>query len=313
MIQNEKINVGGQAVIEGVMMRSPHSMAIVVRKPDGGVASKEKPWVSISEKMKIFKLPFFRGTIVLFEALFNGMEALVFSANQAVPEEDDKLSTTQMVFTIIFALLLAMVLFVALPHILTAYLDFSIRTFKFHAVDGFIKISFFLLYIWGISFSKDIKRIFQYHGAEHKAIFTYEAGEELTVENARKYTTLHPRCGTSFVLMVLLISILFFSVVFPFLPQWTSFGKVYENSANILIKIFLLFPIAGISYEITRLSGKKPDNPVIKFFIFPGLMMQKITTKEPTDDQLEIALESIKKALLLENEFIKEKCNVQSS
>jgi uncharacterized protein YqhQ len=310
VLMDKKIRVGGQAVIEGVMMRSPKSLAIAVRKPNGEIVIKNDVWVSISEKIKILKKPFLRGTIILIESLINGISALSFSANQALDEEDtdkeEKIHPIAMAATIAFALAFGMFLFVVLPHYLTDLFSkvskggFSVESYKFHLIDGFIKIGIFVAYVWGISLIGDIKRVFMYHGAEHKSIFAYEAGEELTVENARKYSTLHPRCGTSFILIVLLISIFLFSAIFPLFPKFPSLPKYLKNIIYIFIKIPLMMPIAGISYEIIRLSGKKRDNKILRLITLPGLMIQKITTKEPTDDQLEIAISALKAALQTE-------------
>jgi uncharacterized protein YqhQ len=309
----EKINVGGQAVLEGVMMRSPRSFAVAVRRPNGDIVIREERWISIWDRLKFLKKPFLRGAIVMFEALYNGLSALSFSANEAAREEKegemeaDALSPLALTFTIIFSLAFGLLLFVGLPHALTwgvgraAGTNLDVDSFAFHLIDGAIKLAIFIAYIWLISLLKEVRRVFQYHGAEHKSIFTYENGEELTVQNARKYTTYHPRCGTSFLIMVLLISIFIFAVVFPYVPKFSE--SVFVNQAlNVLMKIFLMFPIAGLSYEFTKLSGKHPHNPVVKIFIQPGLWMQRLTTIEPDDDQLEVALVALKTSLWRETQ-----------
>jgi uncharacterized protein YqhQ len=315
----KKIKVGGQAVIEGVMMRSPKSLAIAVRKPNGEIVVKNDVWVSISEKLKFLKKPFFRGVIILIESLVNGISALSFSADQALDEgeegEEKKIHPLAMAMTIAAAFGFGIVLFVIIPHYLTDLMSkmsesgFTVETYRFHLIDGLIKIAIFIAYVWGISLLEDIKRVFMYHGAEHKSIFAHEAGDELTVENAKKYSTLHPRCGTSFIMVVLLISILVFSSIFPMLPKFPGLPKYLKNLIHIFIKIPLMLPIAGISYEIIKLSGKKRDNKLLKVMTVPGLLMQKITTREPTDDQLEVALTALKAALQTEEAVEKEKAS----
>lgn len=302
---NKPMNVGGQAVIEGVMMRGPKSIAIACRKPNNEIVLKEDKWISISEKLKFLKWPVFRGVIVLFESLINGIQALSFSANVAAEAEQEKegkgeekkLSKVAIAGSIIFAFILGMVIFVIVPHLLTEISGFDTKSFSFHLVDGIIKIIFFLGYIIGISFLKDIRRVFQYHGAEHKSIFAFEAGEELTVENIKKYTTKHARCGTSFIMIVLIISIFFFSAVYPFMPEFASLHPVLKKIVYIFIKIPLMFPIAGLAYETIKLSAKYKNKLLVKIFIAPGIWIQYITTKEPTDDMIEVAVASLKAVL----------------
>jgi uncharacterized protein YqhQ len=305
-----KISVGGQAVIEGVMMRAPNALAIAVRKPNGEVAVKEDVWRSLSQRMKFLKWPLIRGTIVFLEALINGLQALSYSANQALEDEKgkgaDKLSSLALTLVMALAFGIGILFFVVLPHYLTGFLgqlwgsDLSVDSTTFHLIDGLIKIFFFVSYIYFISFMKDIRRIFQYHGAEHKCIFAYESGDELTIQNCQKYSTLHPRCGTAFLLLVFLISILLFSVTFPFLPKFPGLGKTLENLVYIGIKLPLLFPIAGIAYEVIKISGKKPNHPLLRWIIAPGLWLQRLTTRPPSDDQVEIALRALQGALRLE-------------
>ena len=304
-----KIAVGGQAVIEGVMMRAPNALAIAVRRPNGEVVVKEDVWRSFSNRFKFLKWPFVRGSVVLFETLVNGMQALSFSANQALEEgKDEKLSSWAIASVMAVAFGIGLLFFVVLPHYLTGFLgqafgrELSVESFLFHLVDGLIKVLFLVAYIYAISQLKDIRRIFQYHGAEHKSIFAYEAGEELTVSNARKYSTLHPRCGTAFLLFVVVISIVLFSALFPFLPRFPGLGKAAANVVYVAIKLPLLFPIAGIAYELIKLSGKKADHPILRLAIAPGLWLQRLTTRPPTDDQLEIALRALQGALRIETD-----------
>ncbi|MFH1138563.1 MAG: DUF1385 domain-containing protein [Pseudomonadota bacterium] len=303
----EKFNVGGQAVLEGVMMRSPKALAVAVRKPNGEVVVKESRWRGISDRVPLLKRPFFRGVVVLIEAMVNGIDALTFSANQALEgENQDALGPWALTGTIAFSLGLGVALFVILPHYLSLLLGrlgpiaFGVDSLAFHAADGVIKLAVFLAYIWGISLLKDIARVFEYHGAEHKSIYAYEDGRELTVENAREYSRLHPRCGTAFIIVVLMISILLFAVVFPLIAARVQGGGWLVQLFFVGIKILLLFPIAGAAYELNRFAGRHMDWWLLKAAIMPGLWVQRITTKEPSDDQIEVALIALKKALALE-------------
>ncbi len=294
-----KLNVGGQAVIEGVMMRSPTSFAIAVRKPNGEIATLVEPLKMLSERSRLFKLPIIRGVITLISALFLGVRALNFSADMAIEEEEGKdkkekkeMSSLAMGLTVAFSLGFGILLFFVLPLYLTKLLKALIPTvgsseFTFNLVDGAIRMSIFVVYIMGISMMKDIKRVFQYHGAEHKSIYAFEAGEELTVENARKYSSLHPRCGTSFLLTVMLVSILVFSFLAHEMPFWKT----------ALSRLIFIPLIAGLSYEFIRYSGKKVSSKGMGLLMAPGLWLQKLTTREPSDDQLEVALVSLKEAL----------------
>jgi len=308
--KHDRIDVGGQAVIEGVMMRSPKAMSIAVRKPDGSIIVREDEWKSISMSIKPLKWPFLRGGLVLLEAMINGFQALMFSADQALDQDEEPISPLAMTGTIVLAFGLGLLLFVVLPHVLSAvmghlpYFNFDINSLWFHLVDGVIKIFFFISYILLISLSKDIRRVFQYHGAEHKSIFAYEAGDELTIPNVKKYSRFHPRCGTAFILVVLLISIFIFSSVFPLLPFFKSDRIIISNILQIFLKMVLMFPIAGISYEFIKLSGKYQNNFLLGFAVKPGLWMQNITTKEPDDDQIEVAIKALKSALRVEHEQI---------
>jgi len=313
-----KFNVGGQAIIEGVMMRSPNSLAIAVRRPDGSIVVKEQRWESIWSRFKFLRWPFLRGTVMLVESLVNGIQALTFSADQAMVEEssDDKkegaedkktpekpMNRFMLYGTIAFSLAFTFLVFKGIPHLIATLAgtltntEIGTDSVVFHIIDGVVKMCMFVAYIWLISLMPDIKRVFQYHGAEHKSIYTYEKGEELTVENARRQTTLHPRCGTSFIILVLLVSIIVFMIIFPFIPTLYEGNRWINALLQVAIKLPLMLPIAGIAYELIRWSGKHPETPILKWFIKPGLWMQKITTREPSDDMLEIALISLRKAL----------------
>jgi uncharacterized protein YqhQ len=302
------IQVGGQAVIEGVMMKAPKSLAVVVRKPNGELAAKEDRLYPLSDRYPFLKWPILRGTLILMETLVLGLRALNYSANQALDEGEEKkeIGWAALAGTLGMAFLLGLGLFVALPHWISAYagrrspFPFGVDSLTFHLLDGVIKVFFFVAYIWIISRFKDIRRVFQYHGAEHKSIFAYEAGQELTVENARPYSTLHPRCGTSFILLVLVISILFFSVAFPFLPKMTALSGFTRNVLYVGFKILFMIPITGLAYEAIKFSGKKAHLIWVRPLILPGLWLQRLTTQEPTDDQLEVALAALKRVILLE-------------
>jgi uncharacterized protein YqhQ len=287
---NKCVDVGGQAVIEGVMMRAPESFVIAVRRQDNKIVVK-KDRVKIDNN-KFFKKPFLRGLIGLYNALILGIKALNFSAYHSMGEGDEEVGKKDIIIALILGLGLGVLLFIFLPLLLTDLLKYIFPLigksfFVFNAVDGVIRVIFFIAYIYIISFMKDVKRVFEYHGAEHKAIFTYENGLELTVDNAKKMSRLHPRCGTSFLLIVMIVSIFIFSLI----PKESHFLIKFSS------RIVFLPVIAGISYEVLKLSSKFKDNIFVNFMILPGLWLQKITTREPDDSQLEVALISLKEAL----------------
>ena len=282
-------NVGGQAVIEGVMMRNGSVLATAVRKSNGEIVYK-KTFFS-DKRTKFTKIPFVRGAVVLFDSLVMGIKELTFSANQSEENEEEQLSNSEAVFTTVISLALGIGLFMVLPSVISSFI---FKTSRIHAnlVEALLRLLFFLVYIWGISFSKDVRRVFQYHGAEHKTIFTYENGEELTAENAEKYTTLHPRCGTSFLLIVMLTAIIVFSLMDFILPVPQTFlGRI---GLKIVLRIGLMPLIAGISYELQRYSSNHLDKWWVKLLASPGLALQKITTKEPDRSQLEVAVAAMK-------------------
>lgn len=299
--------VGGQAVLEGVMMRSPQALAIAVRRPDGTVLLKDEPYASLAARYPLLKRPLLRGPVVLLESLVTGIRALSFSAQVAVEEEEQSLGWGSIALTMGGAFLLAFLLFGFLPHYLSGLAGhlfgraLTPADFLFHVIDGIIKLIFILAYIWGISRFREIHRVFEYHGAEHKSICAYEAGEPLTVENARRHGTCHPRCGTSFLLVVLLVSLLIFTIFFPVFPSLTRTG-IINNFIQVLIKVALMFPIAAVSYEIIRWGGRDPHHPLARFLLWPGLATQRLTTQEPDDSQLEVALEALKAVLAREEE-----------
>jgi uncharacterized protein YqhQ len=294
----EKINVGGQAVIEGVMMRAPRSVAIAVRRPNGEIVVRRELVVPLSERYPIVKLPVVRGGVALFQSLIIGITALNFSANEAMTEEElengkpgEELSQWAMAGTMAVAFGFGIGLFFVVPLYATKWLTqislISDNNIIFNLVDGIIRICVFLVYIWTISRMSDIQRVFQYHGAEHKSIFAHEAGEELTIANVRKYSRLHPRCGTSFLLIVMLVSIAVFSLI----PKlWPFYLKAFS-------RVVLLPLIAGISYEFLKWSAKHETHSLVRLIITPGLALQRLTTREPDDAQLEVAIRSMNEAL----------------
>ncbi|MGY0395265.1 DUF1385 domain-containing protein [Fusobacterium sp. SYSU M8D902] len=287
-----RISIGGQAVIEGVMMRSPSYIATAVRKPSGEIVYK-KTKIS-SNKGKLAEIPFVRGAVMLFDALVLGIKELTFSANEAEEKEEEQITQKEAILTTIVSLGLGIGLFIVLPSLIGSFLFFDNKLYS-NILEAVLRLVFFILYIWLISFSKEVKRVYQYHGAEHKSIYAYENQLELTPENAKKFTTLHPRCGTSFLLIVMFIAIIVFSTIdFIFPTPTTVVGKIL---VKVLLRVLLMPLIAGISYEIQRYSSKHLDNPIIKAIAFPGLSLQRITTKEPDLQQLEVAIVAIKAAL----------------
>jgi uncharacterized protein YqhQ len=296
--KEKKVTVGGQAVMEGVMMRGPENVAVAVRKADGSIAVRLEPFESISKRIKFLGWPFLRGGVMLIESLMLGVRALSFSGDVAMIDEKSKESNASsqksnwekvwMAATVLFSFAVGLALFFYVPLLLTGLFNFQ-SGLAFNLVDGIIRLIIFLSYIYIISLWKEIHRVFQYHGAEHKSVFAFEAQKELTIASARPYTTLHPRCGTSFLMIVMVVSIL----VFMFL------GKP-DNLIERLIRIAFVPVIGGISYEFIRLSEKASQNPFTRLFVLPGLWLQKITTKEPDDSQIEVALVALRCALKMD-------------
>ncbi|MFI3250183.1 MAG: DUF1385 domain-containing protein [Eubacteriales bacterium] len=297
---------GGQALIEGIMMRGPTKQAVVVRKPEGDLEIQEKPLTLIKERNKLFGLPFIRGPINFFDAMVNGMKALMFSA-EFYPEDEDmepskfdlwlekKLGTQGMNTFISFvavgiSIALSIVLFLFLPTFLGGFVTrFTDSQMVRNIAESVFKMSIFMGYLALCSKMKDIQRVFQYHGAEHKTIFCYEAGLPLTVENVRKQPRFHPRCGTSFLFFVIVISILISTAVFTLYPMDNVFLRMLAN--------FAMLPfVVGISYEFNRYMGRH-DNKFCRFLIAPGLWLQKFTTFEPEDDMIEVGIEALKLVL----------------
>lgn len=371
MSQEKEIIVGGQAVIEGVMMRAPNSYAVAVRKQDGSIVYKAEPLPKLSDKYPILKIPVLRGSAVLIHSMLLGIKALNFSATVAFEDQTENeqevkeaakvakaaaatgaLATTAHVFevsgefiepaktetkeksggagatataagSILFALFFNVMLFIVLPLLLTnvlfiyfgwgnapqthveqtagqawyqaawawlhAYLKPVRPSFSFNLIDGVIRMGFFITMIYTFSRLNDIKRVFEYHGAEHKTVFTWEQGEDLTVANARRHPRQHPRCGTSFLMVVMLVSIVLFSII-----------KFDSLLLNLLSRIALIPIIAGLSYEVIRAAGKKESGAIFRLMTLPGIWLQNLTTREPSDDQLEVAIYALKESLKLE-------------
>lgn len=296
--------VGGQAVIEGVMMRSPDGIAIAVRKPDGGVKKKNKKYKTLTQRYGFLNIPLLRGFINLIEMMIIGMDAINFSANEQIEDtdkkEDDKkagggmkiLEIFMFLISIILAIGFAAGLFKFLPLFITTYIEGKIQFvsesyFIFNLLDGGIKISIFLLYIFILTLIPSFRKVFEYHGAEHKSIHAYEKKLELNTENANKQTRFHPRCGTSFIIIVFAISIMVYSLI----------PRPHGLLPNFILRFSLLPLISGISYEFLKISAKHLNNKIVRMIVKPGLLFQKLTTKEPDTPKLEIGLTSLKDAI----------------
>lgn len=315
--------IGGQAVIEGVMMRSPHSFAVAVRRPDGTIVVREEAWLSFSERFPFLKWPLLRGANMLIESMANGLSALNFSAQEAMPEDEaaqaqksasaaptdgpaaDERKSLGLWLTLLLSLGMAMAIFKGVPHLLTWGLGellgngvasaLPVTSGWFHLVDGFIRLLVFAGYIGLISRMPDVRRLFMYHGAEHKSVHTFEHNKALEVAEARVESTAHPRCGTSLILLVIAVSVFVFAALIPLLPQVSDNGFVQALFA-LGIKIPMLLPVAGVAYEAQRLAAKHPGHPIVRMLIAPGMWMQRLTTREPGDAELEVALTALRKA-----------------
>ena len=300
-----RTSIGGQAVIEGVMMRGPKEIAVAVRKSDGEIVIDKKPVNSFVVKHKLNKIPILRGAISFVESMVTGVKALTYSAEFMDIEGEegyepsrfekwmddkfgDKIKDIAIYTAVVVSLFFSIGLFFMLPNFIVGWCKqfISDNDIVLHLVEGVVRISIFLVYLTLVSQMKDIQRVFQYHGAEHKTIHCYESGVELTVENAKQHKRLHPRCGTNFLLIVMVISIVIFSVLSWDINRWALMG----------IKILLLPVVAGVSYEIIKVLGRF-DNAFTRIVAAPGMWLQYITTREPDDGQIEVAIESIKAVL----------------
>jgi uncharacterized protein YqhQ len=279
---------GGQGVLEGVMMRGRRHYAVAVRREPGDIVLQSRELAPYAEKHPLLKQPFIRGIIALGESFVLGLRALEFSANQLMEAEGEgEITTREMVITVILALGMTVLLFIALPLFIRQVIGrFLPGLFWRNLSEGLVRVLILMGYILAVSLVKDIQRVFAYHGAEHQVIHTYEAGEELTVENARKKSPLHPRCGTSFLLFVVLIS----ALVFSFLGEQTMLMRF-------LSRLLLLPVIAGISYEIIKLAGKNQSIFLWQWLSWPGLLLQRLTTRPPDDEQLQVAIMALQEVL----------------
>ncbi len=335
--------IGGQAVVEGVMMRSPKSFVVAVRRHVGGIAIREQAWNQLLPGLKFLRWPIFRGALVLAESLHNGFSALKFSSEHGLPPESDgkkkgvstsallaflfstvvsaadsepsaggpqteppkKEGTSGADVMLAFATVMMMLFFIGLPHALTWLVgkaigpSFDTQTFAFHFVDGVFRVAILVGYVWVLSKTDDASVLFRYHGAEHKAIWTYESYKPLTVAEAKPFTTRHPRCGTSFLFIVVGVAVLLHVALLPFVPRLHP-NDFVNQLLMIFIKVPMAFPIAGIAYELQRWSAKDSCPAFIKGLTRPGIWLQKITTQPPTDAQQEVALLSLDRALARE-------------
>jgi uncharacterized protein YqhQ len=300
------LNVGGQAVIEGVMMRSPHTVSTAVRKPNGQIVVKSEKFFSLTQKHKILSIPLIRGLVSFVEMLVISIRTLNYSAEMAMEEEGESktedeekksgfFKSAYMAVTMILALALGFGLFFFLPLWLSQLLGARKEALAFNLIAGCVRVILFIAYVWIISRFSEFKKIFQYHGAEHKSIFTYEAGRELTVDNVKGFSTKHPRCGTSFIMIVVVFAILVYSISDT--VYYLIAGVPPTLPKRMLVHFILLPLVAGGGYELLKISGKTRDRKITQILSAPGLWIQNITTREPNDSQLEVALVALKNAL----------------
>jgi uncharacterized protein YqhQ len=297
--------IGGQAVLEGVMMRGPSAWSVAVRKPDGDIAEVNRPIASMLLRHRWLRLPIIRGVIALGESLAIGFRALAISANYAAQEEDEngevqtELTRGQLLFAFGIAIGFALLLFKVSPALITNWLPVD-STGAFVVIEGLVRVTIFVAYLVVIGFLPDLKRVFQYHAAEHKAINAYEAGDALEPETVDRHSLLHVRCGTAFLLYVMVIAIFVFA--FFGQPAWYWL---------IATRILLLPVIAGIAYEIIRFAGQHPEHPVLRPLLQPGLWLQRLTTREPTLDQIEVSIRALREVLRLEGRITPEERKVE--
>jgi uncharacterized protein YqhQ len=283
--------MGGQAVIEGVMMKSAHFIVTSVRKTNGEIVSRVEPFRSVTKRVKALGVPVVRGAVMLFEQLYHGIRSLTYSAEVAaagegeIKEDRTWKSSAWAALTVVVALAAGLALFFYLPLVVAGKMGLT-GSIAFNIADGVVRLVIFFAYLAVLNLWKDMRRVFEYHGAEHKSIHAFEHGESLAVENVKKYTTRHPRCGTSFLLIVMVVSIIVF--IFTGKPD-----TIRERLARLLVVPL----IAGISYEITRLAGRHRNGAVMKVITAPGLALQRFTTREPSAEQIEVALEALKQAV----------------
>ena len=278
---------GGQAIIEGVMMRHGNKIAAAVRRPDKEIVFQEREYIPLTKRYKILGWIFIRGTITLFEMMIVGFKCLMFSADVALSEEEKKPQDWQMYLSLVISFSIAIFFFVVIPAFFFTKIKFYIdNLFLLNILEGCVRLGMFLCFLTATLFMNDMKRVYMYHGAEHKTVFAWENGQELTVENVKSFSTRHPRCGTSFILFVMIVSILVFSLL----------GRP-DFIHRVIYKIMLLPVVAGISYEAIRFTGKHSHLKLVQLLSWPGLMLQRITTREPSDDQIEVAIAAMKKVI----------------
>jgi uncharacterized protein YqhQ len=285
-----RAQVGGQAVLEGVMMRGVEHWSLAVRRPDDSIFLDSWPLVSYMQRFPALKIPIARGVTALVESLVIGMRALTISANQSLGEEQEELSRKEIAGTLLVALVFAVLLFFLAPLGITRLFKAQLGTgFTFWIVEGLVRVAIFVIYLWIVTRIRDLRRVFEYHGAEHMSIHALEHGEELTPANVEKYTTLHLRCGTSFLLIVMVVSVFVFAIV-----RWPAWYWL------ILSRIVLVPLIAGISFEIIKFAGRHETNPLVRVIMAPGLALQWMTTRQPDVPQIEVALAALERIVELE-------------
>lgn len=300
-----QFHIGGQAVIEGVMIRAPQRYSTAVRKPSGEIVLKSCEYTPLAKRKKLYNLPLVRGVLGLFEMLYIGIRSLNFSADLQMAGEEYRWKDSKkrsrfsksagFALSFVLAFGVALLVFFYFPLWLASTLHLEKTTWQFNLLTGAIRVTLFLGYVWFLSFFKDLKRVFQYHGAEHMSIYAFEAGEELTLGNIRKYTTLHPRCGTSFIFLVVILAVTVYSLS-DFLFYLAS-GALPSLAERVLVHLLLLPLVAGVAYEALKFSDKTKSNFLTRILITPGLWLQKITTQKPSDDQIEVAVAAIEGAL----------------
>ena len=302
MSEAKNCQIGGQAVIEGVMMKSKNFWSLAVRRPDGSISTRLFNDASITKRYPILGFVFIRGIVILIETMILGFRALSYSINEAT-EEEIKFSKKEMVISVAIAVLFSVGIFFILPTLIgRSFSHFFTNYIVYNILEGLIRIGFFLGYVLIISLLKDIRRLFQYHGAEHKTIQAYENGEKLKPENVKKYSRLHVRCGTSFLLIVMVVAIFIFALLGEQTIIW-----------RILSRILLIPVIAGISYELIKLAGKFSKYRIVNVIFYPGLLLQKITTREPDNSQLEVGISAFSMVLKAEEKLAaKEKVKADS-
>jgi len=299
---NNIYQVGGQAVIEGVMMRSKHFWSLAVRRPDKTISTKIFKNSSLTVNNKFLGFIFVRGVVNLIESMALGFRALSYSVNEST-EEDIQFSKKEMTIAIIIAIVFAVGVFFVAPTLIgRSFSNYFPNTIVYNLMEGLVRIGLFLGYILIVSQLKDIKRIFQYHGAEHKTIQAYENREGIVLENVKKYTTVHVRCGTSFLLIVMVVAIIIFAML----------GRP-PLLLRILYRILLIPVVAGISYELIKLAGKFSKYKIVNILFYPGLLLQKVTTREPDDSQIEVAMSSFIRVIEAEDELKKGKVTLKTT